>query len=96
MNTPLTPGICAHVLDGAPLIVKKVTTKGDKRVRAGTADAKKRSASEGKSVGVWGGLLPLCYHLACIHPLVLIRRLAGWLAVEEARARAASRRPWFG
>ncbi|WOO81509.1 SAGA-associated factor 73 [Vanrija pseudolonga] len=39
--------ICSHVLDGAPLTVKK-TLKADKRVRAGTDDpsGKKRRASE--------------------------------------------------
>lgn len=36
------------MLDGAPLNVKK-TVKSDKRVRTGTDEAKKRSASEGES-----------------------------------------------
>lgn len=41
----LTSGICSHVLDGTPLLAKKV--KGDKRV-----DGKKRRASEGKWIAL--------------------------------------------
>lgn len=48
-HPPNPTGICSHVLDGAPLTVKK-TLKADKRVRAGTDDpsGKKRRASEGE------------------------------------------------
>lgn len=68
----LTSGICSHVLDGTPLLAKKV--KGDKRV-----DGKKRRASEGKWIAVifvvvamvLGGYRRSIEIARAIHPLLL-------------------------
>lgn len=74
-SNPFT-GICSHILDGAPLTVKK-TLKSDKRVRAGTEEGtKKRRASEGE----WPPILSLASHMCvCVCSLtdpISVARLA--------------------